>query len=180
MAVEERDVADLQDLPLRDSRIVQMRDYWQSLRTDASLPLYRDVDPVAIPKLLANVWFWSYDAAQDCFRGRLAGEGIMDVFGSRDMRGLALHDFVPKPFADRLHKRYLRIISDPSVVHYDGQAFLENGKKIDVERIAFPMCDRGRDSRLVMGLSIYRWPKGVRSAPGFVDEAGTIVWAPVA
>lgn len=179
MTVEERDVAGLQDLPLRDKRIAQMCSYWLSLRQDGHIPLYRDVDPVAIPKLLSHVWFWCYDEAEDCFRGRLAGESILDVFGVRDMRGLVLHEFASQPLADELHKRYRRVIGQPAIAHYDGKALLQNGISIDVERIVFPMHDRNEDTSLVMGLSIYSWPQGIRSAPGFASEAGTILWAPI-
>lgn len=178
--VEERTVASVMDLPLRDRRVVQMLDYWQSLREGTVLPQYCDVEPAAITPLLSNVWFWGYDEARECFLGRLAGEGILDIFGSRDMRGIALHDFAPKPVAARLHERFLRVIKGPLAVHYEGQAFLANGTTVDVERIVLPMHDRSKTCDMVMGLSIYAWPNRVRMTPGFVDEAGTMNWAPIA
>ena len=178
MNVTEQDLDAPRDLPIRDPRLKGLLDYWHSLRGDMALPRYRDVDPIAIPKLLSHVWCWSYDAEKSDFIGRLAGESVLEVFGSREMRGLSLNDFAEPELAAILRERYLRVVQEPAIAHFIGVVRLQNDISIPVERLALPMCDRTAESRVIMGLSLYEWPGGARSSPGFGGEEGSISWAP--
>lgn len=179
MTVVEQDLDKLDDLPLRDARLIQFLEYWRSLRGDLALPRYRDVDPIAIPKLLSHVWCWSYDREQDTFRGRLAGEAVMQVYGTRDMRGLALNELVEQPLAGQLHARYRRVVTTPMALHFQGSAVLDEGETIRAERLALPLCDRTTDSRVIIGLSLYDRRPGLCTGQGFVLEEGRLSWAPI-
>ena len=177
--VEYEELSGLGDLPLQDARVVQAMDYWRSLRRKPGLPPFRDVDPAAIVRLLPHIWFWTFDSAESEYFGRLAGENILDLFGPHTMRGQPLSEFGTPGLAGLMRERFDRVVSEPAVLHFRGRTVLDNGLRVETERLVLPMVDDGQDKPVVMGLSVYSWPNGVRAQSGYAGEEGVNRWSPV-
>src|SRR6516225_8995664 len=71
--------------------------HWNEARGAGLMPAWQDLKPSRISGQLSIIWSYIYDPSTDEFRGRLAGDRIVQVI-SRNIRGLSLKDVHPETF----------------------------------------------------------------------------------
>ena len=65
----------------RDMRLHLLLDHWLDRRGGDGVPLRSAIDPSAIVSVLPNIWLCEFNAADERFRMRLAGEEINKLYG---------------------------------------------------------------------------------------------------
>lgn len=127
--------------------------YWQSL-TGQGLPTRRDIDPVDIPDLLANVMLLDVLNDGADFRYRLAGTAVEHNFGA-SIKGLVLSEIVQifptiQPILDV--KR--RCVATRSPYACDAAVFTHFGTQKQVYCCAMPLSDDGRHPTQIFAIGI--------------------------
>jgi len=61
-------------------------EYWRLMARGRAAPTRRDIDPIDIPRALANLMLWDVGDCGNSFSCRLAGTAICD-FAGRELRG---------------------------------------------------------------------------------------------
>lgn len=160
------------DLPfLRSPEIRDFAAYYLSIRGERRMPGRRDIDPTAIPRLLANLWLWAFDPASGRFTLRLAGETVARRFPSA-RRGTALEAFIPPAVLDMIRARYTRVVVTPAGVHAIGDTIVEGGSAVFSERLLLPLGDDGNAADGLIGITAFG-ETAFRDL-GFVRESGTV------
>lgn len=127
--------------------------YWQSL-CKPGLPNRRDIDPVDIPELLANIMLLDVVDGGTDFRYRLAGTAVEHNFGA-SIRGLSLSDIVQtfpsiKPVLDV--KRHCVATASPYAC--DAAVFTHFGTKKQVYCFAMPLSEDGQSVTQIFAIGI--------------------------
>ena len=128
--------------------------HWQAARGTRLMPAWRDIDAIAIGKHLPKVWAWRFDAAQDTFIGRLAGEDILAIMGC-GMHGRRFADCFPPATAPMVEARHRKVITTPAIMHSVGRVYLLTGKFGLGERIVLPLATDGINGDGVLGVTDY-------------------------
>jgi len=140
---------------LASDRLRAVAQHWAAVRADRRMPAWRDIDPIAIAPHLPIVWSWKYDADDDRFVGRLAGEEIIELAGRR-LRGVPMEVFFAGRQFDTVVDRYMRVVSGPCLMHQRGVVFADVGRHGLGERIVLPVSDDGVRVNGVLGAAVYR------------------------
>jgi hypothetical protein len=115
--------------------------HWNEARGPGLMPSWQDLKPSRIAGQLSIIWSYIYDPSTDEFRGRLAGDRIVQVI-SRNIRGLPLKDVHPETFPwlqGMLHRVAIEAMAFRSAGPvYKQAARLEYG-----ERIVLPLGHGG-------------------------------------
>jgi hypothetical protein len=83
--------------------------YWHEIRGERAMPARRDLDPLDIPKLLANVFLVDVLADGD-FRYRLVGDHIVERAGA-NFTGLKVSEVADEGSQPELRKLYAEVVA---------------------------------------------------------------------
>jgi hypothetical protein len=129
--------------------------HWNDVRGDKRMPAWGDIRPAAIAKQLPIIWSYTYDAQQDEFVGRLAGEAIARIFG-RAIRGVKLSELTSIIGRDKLVARLKRVMQEPALVSGYGALFSQHEHYGVGERIIMPLATDGQKGDAILGATEYR------------------------
>jgi len=119
------------------------------------MPAWADICPSAIARQLPIIWSYSYDAAEDEFVGRLAGEAIARIFG-RPIRGVKLSELTTIIRHDLLVTRLKRVMQEPALVSGYGALFTQHEHYGLGERIIMPLATDRQNGDAILGATQYR------------------------
>ena len=127
--------------------------YWQSL-CKQGLPNRRDIDPVDIPDLLANIMLLDVVDGGADFRYRLGGTAVEHNFGA-SIKGLSLCDIVQtfpsiRPVLDV--KRHCVATASPYAC--DAAVFTHFGTEKQVYCFAMPLSEDGLNVTQIFAIGI--------------------------
>jgi hypothetical protein len=127
--------------------------YWQSLRPQG-LPRRSDIDPTAIPELLANIMMLDVlDEGRD-FRYRLAGTAVEHNFGA-SIKGFILSEIVQAfPSIQPILEVKRRCVATASPYACDANVFTHFGTKKQVYCFAMPLADDGQKVSQIFAIGI--------------------------
>src|SRR5262245_51013610 len=94
--------------------------YWRSLVSAERLPGRRDIDPLAIPLLLSNIWMVDVLRAPYRFRVRLVGEEAR-VAGALLRKGVFLDELHDGTLPQRFMEGLRRVIEEHEPDWYRGR-----------------------------------------------------------
>jgi hypothetical protein len=141
-----------------DPRTRILVSYWDGLRSEGGLPGRRHIDPVDIPVSLANIWLIDVQCKPLRFRFRLVGTRVADFLG-RDPTGLWIDEAYPSFPGSEIEADFAACVKQGEPRWRRGPPFMEANKEYaQVERIALPLAANGRDTDMLLCLSLYeRW-----------------------
>ena len=119
------------------------------------LPGRQHIDPVDIPRLLANVWMLDVTGAPRRYRFRLIG-GALDNAGLPQRKGDFMDDHLPAAArADGLAE--LDFIVDQRLpVWFRGPAYLPHNRQLfELERLIVPLAADGIAVDILLALSVF-------------------------
>lgn len=139
----------------RDEKISCLYSYWLSVKKRDGLPSRKDIDPVAIPRLLPNIWLIDVVPPVPRFRYRLVGTAVVEARGY-DQTGSFFDLEVPEfsrtqAFAD-LHRA---MAGEPSWRRGDPDKTHRLNNIYNIERIFLPLANDGRLVNIVMALTVF-------------------------
>ncbi|HEV2678626.1 MAG TPA: PAS domain-containing protein [Aliidongia sp.] len=124
---------------LRTPELIQLFDYWQTIRGGRLMPRWSDIRPEEIAPVLPRVWAWRVTVDGD-LQLRLVGEKILEVL-RRNVRGQAPEDLYPADEAADIRHRLLKVAQLPTCSVTSGDIF-DAGEKVGTgERLALPYAD---------------------------------------
>lgn len=142
------------DLPIVDPTLKALYRHWLEVRGDRPMPARRAIDPMAIGETLANLFLYTYDAAEDRFYCRLAGEQINQMVGTVCSKRFLDQIFQP-PVFKIVHQRYRAIVTRPTILHMHGVVKMANDLKVPGERLVLPLADDGVTGDALVGAAVY-------------------------
>jgi len=128
--------------------------HWNAARGTRAMPGWSDLRPATIAAQLPLVWSYRYDAQQDAFIGRLAGDAIARIFG-QEFRGTRLTDLQAKIDVTYLSARFRKVIAGPMLFRSDGDVFHQTDRHGYGERIIMPLSDSGGAPDGIFGATRY-------------------------
>ena len=131
-------------------------DYWIDARGDRPVPYRRDIDPMAVPRLLPNMWIYRWDDDADDFVCKLAGETLRQAWGY-SIAGMRMRDFIAAPDYPTVRERWLRIITVPMAHYGSANEKLTDPGLMRAERLILPLASDDGTVSHVMGLSLYKF-----------------------
>jgi hypothetical protein len=137
--------------------LLAITDYWDEARGSALMPSWEQLQPSRIAPYLSIVWAFKYDATNDQFVGRLAGNAVAWGF-QQNFRGVALTDLWSPEASAQSHQKMLYMISEANACRKAGKLFRHAGRLIEGERIALPLATDGVRGDGVLGASVYEYP----------------------
>jgi len=142
---------------LRDTRLHLLLDHWLDRRGEDGVPLRSAIDPSAIVSVLPYIWLCEFNAAEERFRMRLAGEEINKLYG-RNISSCYFEEIASPSFLPIMMRRYRRIIEQPAILHCAGLIYFSNSSPVVGERLGLPL--RMEDGRItqIIGVSFYDFP----------------------
>lgn len=127
---------------IKHPRLVELLDYWIKLKGDRKLPLRSDLDPAAIPKLLANIVLNEVERDPVRFRIRLEGEQISVARGFN-----ATGRYFDEPgvmiLKDDVLDAYKQMLEDGKPRYSDGAFSYQDGRGGQLYRLAVPLSLEG-------------------------------------
>ena len=135
---------------MKHSSIRDLYGYWNQRRGARMAPERGDIDPTAIPRVLADTFLLGDDASGE-FMFRLAGTRVCALF-CRELKG---EDFVALfgRAAGEQVEHLLSIVCDETVATVAGvAAHLGDGTSADLEMLLLPLRHRGRTDSRVLGV----------------------------
>lgn len=139
--------------------LIQLFDYWQTLRGDRPMPNWSDIRPEQIAPVLPRIWAWRLGDG-DALRLRLVGEKILEVM-KRNVKGKTPEDLYPAAEAASIRARLLKVARLPTCSCTIGDIF-DGAEKVGTgERLALPYAEPGGGRGII----------GASKATLFVDPA---------
>jgi hypothetical protein len=140
-------------------KIAELHDYWRRLApAPGMLPARRQIDPVDIPGLLANLWLADVVGEPPRFRFRLIG-GAMERIGVAAAKGDFFDRHVPD---DCMPMRQFRfVVAERQPVWFRGPAFLPHrAKMFELERLTLPLAGDGATVDTLLTITVFYMPDG--------------------
>ena len=140
--------------PLIEGRkLVSALDYWESICPPGSYPARKDIDPMAIPKLLPTTFI--VEAERDGeFRYQLTGEEIEEKYGFRNARNKTPQELIGADAAEAVLRPYRRV-RDERVLFYRDTTLGWVGEPQQYTHyrvILLPLSDDGTTVNMIMGV----------------------------
>jgi len=139
-------------------RLRALHDHWQSLRPAPDrLPSRRDFDPMAVPRLLPNIWLLDVRREPLRFRYRVVGTYMVMALG-QDATGCWFHElysgFGP---GHSTYEDYRRLAMDGAVLWRRGRAMFAVHVEscTQLERVVLPLADDGVTVDRALGMTVH-------------------------
>ncbi|MBT7760860.1 MAG: PAS domain-containing protein [Rhodospirillaceae bacterium] len=138
--------------------------YWLDLRNGASVPKRSQLDPIAIPWALAEIWLMQLDHDVGRFRFRLAGESVQTIF-EQNLSGKTHQNLLDEEVAGIVEGKLTRVCSEPAICHEVGPIYTNTNRPGDGERLIMPLATDDGRNEFILGCTFYDWF-------GYVEPAG--------
>ena len=112
--------------------------HWNEARGNRTMPAWGDIKPGQISNVLPIIWAYTYDAQNDVFTGRVAGDRIVETFG-KSFRGFPLAAIQPPEAFLWVHRLLRRVVTEPSAYRGTGRVFQQIERSGRGERIILPL-----------------------------------------
>jgi hypothetical protein len=124
--------------------------YWNERRGERAAPERADIDPTAIPRLLADTFLLGADGCgEPVFR--LAGTRVCALF-CRELKGATFADLFGRD-SRRQIQELLGIVSEEAAATVAGvTAHLDDGLSGELELLLLPLCHQGRTDSRILGV----------------------------
>lgn len=152
-------------LPPCDGRIAELFDYWLSIApAPGLLPGRQHFDPVQLPRLLRWIWLVEFEHQPLRFRYRLVGTEHVAALG-RDATGQWLDDAHPHFTISSAYQQFVAAAerSEPGYYHGEPVYYLRRDW-MTIERLILPLARNGRDTDLLLGLTVFNPSQDARVA----------------
>ena len=145
---------DFDPVLLSDSKLRRLYDYWRTLGHNGRYPSRRDIDPLAIPDLLPNVFLLDVIGDAQDFVFRLAGSLVEDAF-SMPLRGKSIAEIqrsagTPIPVA-----QHVEVARGAGPRYREGSMYVAGREHWKVQRLLLPLSSNGRGIDVLMGGAIF-------------------------
>lgn len=161
-----RETGQTLDLAITLPLLRTLLDYWIELRGARPMPTRDQFDPSRIPSCLPNLWICRRGEDSD-FTCVLAGEEIQLACGHTIMNR-PLADFLGDEYRSTVKGRLNRVLDTPAVLH---AVFGIGNQPENVERLCLPIADSAGRPVQVLGGSVYRFDRQLRSDPEVLQAA---------
>ena len=135
----------------------ELHDLWLKLKGSRRMPSRRDFDPVAVPKLLPDMFLVDVLAGsprERRYRVRLQGTAQVDYIGA-DWTGSFLHQVVDRITADRFCAVGDFVVSSREPRMSTGKLYWVPSKPFyRFETILLPLSDDGISVNMILGLTL--------------------------
>jgi len=123
---------------ISSASLVEVARHWREVCDENQIPSWNDIRPSAIKSHLSIVWCYDYDAAEDDFIGRLAGDRITRL-SDKPFKGARLSQIRPNDKYPRSLIRARRVAREPAL--YRGQGLVyKTAESIGLgERVVMPL-----------------------------------------
>lgn len=139
-------------------RIRALYEYWRCIRPAAGrLPARRHFDPMAVPRLLPNIWLLDVHNHPMRFRYRLVGTYMAIALG-RDMTGCWFDELYPEFGPGHpTYEDYKRLISERAILWRRGKPVfaLHVERCAALERIVLPLADDGVTVDMGLAMTVH-------------------------
>lgn len=133
-------------------KLRSLLEYWCARRRGHDIPHRRDIDPIHIPSLLANVSLFQIDGAR--FRFRIAGRAIVEAYGV-EPRGRYLDEFIPLKGDDPAIRAYRMAVEQRRPVLARSNILSARNVWFPLTRLVLPLAgDDGSVAFVLAGLLI--------------------------
>jgi hypothetical protein len=150
--------------------------YWFDICSGRPMPARRDINPIEIPSVLAQIWLCDYLPESGRFRYRLAGEEINDFWGC-NLSGKHLDEIVPAERRASVTNRSRMAIDLPAIIHDRACLSLTEEITRNGERIIMPLSDDGRTVNALLGATDRKWFRDLEFDPFTAFSETTTVTA---
>lgn len=157
---------------LDEPRLLAVARHWQVARGERAMPAWKDIDPVALGRLLPLVWAWRWDAARGAFFGRLAGQEVEDALGG-SIRGRPMDAVFGPEVAALVTGRYRAVMQVPAALRSAGKVFRHMGGEGTGERIVLPLAPDASSDGGVLGATVYHLG-GARGGSRLAVDIGSV------
>ncbi len=130
-------------------KLTQLYDYWNSIRDGRDMPSRRDMDPLDIPRLLANIVLFDVEHAPLRFRFRLYGTALASIRGD-DITGR----YLDEPGVSRIAfltgpaNKNVTLTKEPHLL--DAPYPLKFGSGGHFYRLCLPLSDDGQKVSMLL------------------------------
>jgi hypothetical protein len=128
---------------LGDPDMIAIYDYWQDQRRGRRMPSRRDIDPIDLPRHLANLMLIDVEREPLRFRYRLVGTRVVDA-SAEDRTGAyfdAVHFFAVNPVVMTEYKQAVE--SGEPILSVEPFKNFINDTTYPVERLILPLSNDG-------------------------------------
>jgi hypothetical protein len=137
-------------------RLVQLYDYWNAIRGDRQMPARRDLDPVDIPTLLANIVLLDVEHTPLRFRVRVYGTAVTESRGT-DLTKHYLDEFDDSP-AMQLYIEANRQVTQTKAPHIFCAPYPDKPNQPSYfQRLGLPFSNDGSRVNMIL-VGFYRTP----------------------
>lgn len=140
---------------IKSPSLKQVLHHWMDARGTRRLPGWKHIRPSRIALQLPVVWSYTYDAQNQSFTGRLAGDRIEATFG-RSFRGTPMAEIFHASAFDAVYQRARRVVDEPAAVRSEGVVCSKLEKIAYGERIILPVAADGTHPDGLLGATDYR------------------------
>jgi hypothetical protein len=162
---------------IRDAKIHQAFDYWQSIKQGKRVPARGDLDPVDIPRLLPYIYLTEIHRDPLRIRYRLVGTKVCEMAG-RDLTGRWMHEETWLHDYEKWLDDYRTVMASRQPLFGHDDLDFTDGARIGFEWALFPLGRDGETVDMAFELEIadderalLREPLSERPAPRLSDEA---------
>ena len=144
-----------------ETSICRLVQYWRSKCVEGRLPARADIDPVALPYILANIFLLDVRCEEEPhrrFRFRLFGTELARVRG-RDLTGRTFHDALDPGPADGAVRHAMRVVEERIPLFVAGKPlYVRNKEWLSFENCMLPLQDQGGAVNMILGATVYTMP----------------------
>jgi hypothetical protein len=148
----------LESLPEKLAAIVA---HWQGLRREGcDLPLYADFEPMAVARLLSNIYLLGVSHDPLRFRFRLLGETVLEA-GAPGRPGLYVDELPRTGTQANLHASLAAAVASRQPNWYRGPPTLQHHADVaELEGVMLPFAAADGRIEAFLCLTLYRWQSG--------------------
>lgn len=141
--------------------IRRLLQYWRSKCVGGRLPTRRDIDPVALPYILPNLFIVDVRTDEEPrrrFRFRLFGTELARVHG-RDLTGRTFHESLESGPADGAVRHAMSVVEGRAPRFVAGKMhYLKNKDWLRFENCMLPLQDETGAVTMILGATIHLFP----------------------
>ncbi len=144
-----------------EETICRLVRYWRSRCAEGRLPARADIDPVALPYILPNIFLMDVRREEELhrrFRFRLFGTELARVHG-RDLTGRTFHEALEPEPADGAVRHAMRVVEERIPLFVAGKTlYVRNKEWLNFENCMLPLQDEGGAVNMILGATVYTMP----------------------
>lgn len=135
--------------------------HWESLKRDGrDLPLYADFEPMAVARLLTNIYLLGVEHDPLRFHFRLLGEAVLEA-GAPGRPGLYVDELPRTGTQSNLHASLAAAVEARAPNWYRGPPTLEHHAHVTaLEGVMLPFAAADGRIEAFLCLTLYRWQSG--------------------